>query len=59
MLVKELKEILNNYSDDCIVMYRHNKHGRIDIDNIDYKEEHLLSGEVIKTLTLEANFKED
>jgi len=59
MTVKELKEILNKYSEDAVVMYRHNKYGRIDVDEIDYKEENLLSGETIKTFTLEASFEED
>jgi len=58
MTIKELKEILEVYPEDSIVMYRHNKFGRIDIDEIDYKEEELLSGEKIKTLTLEASFEE-
>ena len=58
MTIKELKEILDVYPEEAIVMYRHNKFGRIDIDEIDYKEEHLLSGETVKTLTLEASFEE-
>lgn len=59
MTVKELKEILDKYPDDVIVMYQHNKYGRIDIDEVDYKEENLLTGGIIKTLTLEASFEED
>jgi len=59
MTVKELKEILNKHPEDAVVMYRHNKYSRIDIDEIDYKEENLLSGGTIKTLTLEASFEED
>lgn len=58
MTIKELKEILDKYPEDTVVMYRHNKYSRIDIDEIDYKEENLLSGGTIKTLTLEASFKE-
>ena len=58
MTIKELKEILNKHPEESIVMYRHNKFGRVDIDEIDYKEEELLSGEKIKTLTLEASFEE-
>ena len=58
MTIKELKEILEVYPEDSIVMYRHNKFGRIDIDEIDYKEEELISGEKVKTLTLEASFEE-
>lgn len=58
MTIKELKEILDMYPEESIVMYRHNKFGRIDIDEIDYKEEELLSGEKVKTLTLEASFEE-
>lgn len=58
MIIRELKELLNSYPEEAIVMYRHNKFGRIDIDEIDYKEEELLSGKRIKTLTLEASFEE-
>ena len=58
MTVKELKEILNMHPEEATVMYRHNKFGRIDIDEIDYKEEELLSGKKVKTLTLEASFEE-
>ena len=59
MTVKELKELLSNYPENSIVMYRHNKYGRIDIDTINYKEEILLTGNCIKTVTLEASFEED
>jgi hypothetical protein len=59
MTIKELKEILTVYPDDAVVMYYHNKYGRVDIDEIDYKEEELLSENKIKTLTLEASFEED
>lgn len=59
MTVNDLKEILNKYPEDTIVMYRHNQYGRIDIDEIDYKEENLLTGGIVKTLTLEASFEED
>ena len=59
MTNKELKDILFKYPEDCIVVYRHNKHGRIDIDFIDYTEETLVSGDKIHILTLEASFEED
>ena len=59
MTIKELKEIIEKYPEDSIVMYRHNKYGRIDVDEIDYKEEELLSGEKIKTFTLEGSFEEE
>ena len=59
MTIKELKEILSIYPEEAIVMYYHNKYGRVDIDEIDYKEEELLSGEKLKSLTLEASFEED
>lgn len=58
MTIKELKGILDVYPEEATVMYRHNKFGRIDIDEIDYKEEELLSGKKVKTLTLEASFEE-
>lgn len=59
MTIKELKELLSNYPENSIVMYRHNKYGRIDIDTVNYKEEVLLTGNCIKTVTLEASFEED
>ena len=59
MTVKELKEILDRCPDDCVVMYRHNKYGRVDIDEIACTEEELPSGNKVKCLTLEASFEED
>lgn len=58
MTIKELKEMLDKYPEDAIVMYRHNKYGRIDIDKIDYKEENTASKH-FKSLILEASFEED
>ena len=59
MTVKELIEILKKQPKDAIVMYRHNKYGRIDIDTVDYSEEQLLFGCKIKTVTLEGKVKEN
>lgn len=59
MTVKELINILKQKPLDAIVMYRHNKYGRIDIDNIVYTEEQLLFGNKIKTITLEGKTEED
>ena len=59
MTVKELKEILDKAPDDCIVTYRHNKYGRINVDEVLFKEETLLSGNKINILTMEARFTED
>jgi hypothetical protein len=59
MTAKELKNILEAYPDDCIITYRHNKYGRIDVDKVEYREEQLLSGNMIHTLTFEATFEED
>lgn len=59
MTVKELKEILERVPEDAIVTYRHNEHGRIDVDKIDYRTETLLSGKKINILTLEARFTEE
>lgn len=59
MTVKELIEKLKKQPDDAIVMYRHNKYGRIDIDTISYSEEELLFGRKIKTITLEGESKEN
>ena len=59
MTIKELKDVLGNYPEDAIVMYWHNKYGRVDVDSINYTEEDLLSGKKLKCLTLEASFEED
>ena len=59
MTVKELMEKLLMVPQDAIVMYQHNKYGRIDIDSIDYQQEMLMSGKIILTLTLKGEFKED
>ena len=59
MTNKELKEILDKYPDNCIIAYRHNKHGRIDVDEVSHKEELTLSGKAIQVITLEASFEED
>ena len=58
MTVKELIEALKKQPKDAIVMYRHNKYGRIDIDKVEYAEEELLFGHKIKTVTLEGESKE-
>lgn len=59
MTNKELQDILSKYPDECIVMYRHNKYGRIDIDCVDLTEEAMMSGNKKYLITLEANFEED
>lgn len=59
MTNKELQDILSKYPDECIVMYLHNKHSRIDIDTVEYKEDTLLSGQQIQSIVLEAKFEED
>lgn len=56
MTVGELKKILSDYPDSAIIMYRHNKSGRIDVNEAVYKEEKLLSGKMIKSLTLEGKY---
>ena len=53
MTVKELMDLLKKQPSDAIVMYRHNKYGRIDIEEVNYTEEELLFGHKIKTVTLE------
>ena len=58
MTVKELIDVLKKQPKDAIVMYRHNKYGRIDIDDVIYSEEQLLFGQKIKTVTLEGRTKE-
>ena len=59
MTNKELKELLFKYPDNCIIVYRHNKYSRIDVDFIDFSEETMTSGEKKHFLTLEGNFEED
>lgn len=59
MTVKELIDKLKKQPNDAIVMYRHNKYGRIDVDVISYSEEELLFGQKIKTITLEGETKEN
>lgn len=58
MNVGELVEILSQYPKDSIVMYRHNKYGRIDIDTVIYTEEQ-MNDKMICTLTLEGKAEED
>ena len=59
MTVEELIKKLMELPQEAIVMYRHNKYGRIDIDTVDSEEELLLSGGYIRTVTLSGKFKED
>ena len=59
MTVKELIEELKKLPADAYVMYRHNQHGRIDIDTIVHTEEELLFGRKIHTVTLEGKTKEN
>lgn len=59
MTVKELIEFLKKQPKDAIVMYKHNRYGRIDVKEIIYSEEKLLFGEKIKTVTLSGELKED
>ena len=59
MTIRELKECLNNYPEDTLITYRHNQHGRIDIDTLNYKEETDLKGNRFQILTFEASFSEE
>ena len=59
MTVEELMQELAKCSPDAIVMYRHNKYGRVDIDTIEYKQEEIASGNYIYTVTLEGIYEED
>lgn len=59
MTVEELIDRLRNLPQEAIVMYRHNKHGRVDIDTIECQEELLLSGRQITTVTLSGLYEED
>ena len=59
MTVEELIKKLMELPQESIVMYRHNKYGRIDIDTVNFEEELMLSGGYIRTVTLSGKFKED
>jgi len=59
MTVKELIEALKKEPSDALVMYRHNKYGRIDIDTIVHTEEELLFGHKIHTVTLEGKAEDN
>ena len=58
MTVEELINKLTNLPQDAIVTYKHNKHGRIDVDTVEFQEELLYSGGYIRTVTLEGKADE-
>jgi len=53
MTVKDLIKKLKTLPDDAVVTYRHNKYGRIDVEDITYTEEELLFGKKMIFVTLE------
>lgn len=59
MTTKELIDVLGKLPEDTIVMYRHNRYGRIDIDTVDFQQEPMYSGGYIRTVTLEGKYEED
>ena len=59
MTVDELIAKLMKVPQDAIVMYKHNKYGRIDVDKINFEEELMYSGEYVRTVTLEGSCEED
>lgn len=59
MTVKELINKLSTLPQDSIVMYKHNRYGRIDVDTVDYQQELMYSGGYIRTVTLEGSAEED
>ena len=59
MTVDELITKLMKVPQDAIVMYRHNKYGRINVDKINFEEELMYSGGYVRTVTLEGNCEED
>lgn len=60
MTVEELIYKLMKLPQESIVMYRHNKYGRIDIDTVEFEQELLASGGgYIRTVTLSGKYKED
>ena len=59
MTVEELINRLSKCPPEAIVMYRHNKYGRIDIDTIEVQEELMLSGGYIRTVTFEGKYEEN
>ena len=59
MTVEELINKLSKLPQDSIVMYKHNKYGRIDIDAVDLQQELMYSGGYIRTVTLSGRYEED
>ena len=59
MTVEELINKLSKLPQDSIVMYKHNKYGRIDIDAVDFQQELMYSGGYIRTVTLSGRYEED
>ena len=59
MTVEELINELIKLPQEAIVMYKHNKYGRINIDTVKFDEELLWTGGYIRTVTLEGMFKEE
>lgn len=59
MTVEELISELMKLPQESIVMYRHNKYGRIDIDTVEFEQELMCSGSYIKTVTLSGKYEED
>lgn len=59
MTIEELINELSKLPQESIVMYRHNKYGRIDIDTVDFDQELLYSGGYIRTVTLSGRYEEE
>lgn len=59
MTGKDLKDILDKYPEDTVILYRHNQYGRMEIDDANFTEEKLASEKKIYFLTLEATFEEN
>lgn len=59
MTVKELVDILKDIPPYYEVLYLHNKYGRIEVDTVETKVEHLLNDENYYTVTLSGAFEED
>ena len=59
MTVEELIQELSKLPQESIVMYRHNKYGRIDIDTVDFEQELKYSGGYMRTVTLSGKYEED
>lgn len=59
MTVKELINLLKKLPQDATVTYRHNQHGRIDVDEVYASTEKMLFGQIKNFVTFKGKSEED